>query len=145
MMKKLITSLALFSLSTIALATSLTSLTSTQAKSAISGKTITTVSKATMNGQLVDNSFTGYFNTDGTMQGKFANPLSDGMPQTDKGTWKVQSNGQVCVTWQNWENATQRCMTFYKLTNALLIIGPNNKFETLVLDSDIQSGNQLSS
>lgn len=143
MKKKIVLSLALLSLSSLSLATSLTSMTGSQAKSAISDKTITTVSKATLNGKLVDNSFIGYFNKDGTMVGKFASPLSDGGPQTDKGKWKIQANGQLCFTWENWDQGQQRCVTFFKLNNALLVIGPQNKFETLILDDNIQSGNHM--
>jgi len=144
MKKQLVLSIALFSLSSLSLATSLSSLNSTQAKNALSDKTITTVSEVTLNGNLVENSFTGYFNKDGTMTGKFANALSDGTPQTDKGTWKVGTNGQFCITWQTWDHGQQRCVTFYKLNNALLVIGPGNKFETLILDNNIQNGNQMS-
>lgn len=142
MKKKLVLSLALLSLSSISLAATLTSMNSTQTKNAFSDKTITTVSKVTLNGNLIDNSFTGYFNKDGTMIGKFSNPVSDG-PQSDKGTWKVQGNGQFCFTWQNWDNAKQRCVTFYKLDNALLVVGPKNVFETLILNTNIQNGNQM--
>jgi hypothetical protein len=143
MKKKIIFALALFSISSASLATSLTSMNSAQAKNTLSDKTITTVSAATLNGNIVDNSFTGYFNKDGTMTGKFANSLADGAPQSDTGTWKVQKNGEVCVTWQKWDKGHQKCVTFYKLNHSLLVVGPENKFETVILEDNIQKGNQM--
>jgi len=137
--------LALLSFSSVSMAASLVSMNNKQAKTALSDKTITTVTEVTLNGQLVENTFTGYFNKDGSMVGKLANAPADGGPQNDKGTWKVQANGQVCVTWQNWNKAQPRCVMLYNLTNALLIVGPGNNFETLVLNNNIQSGNQVSS
>jgi len=142
-MKKLLLSLVLLSLSSVSLAASLSSMNSMELKNAISDKTITSVSKVTLNGKLIDDSFIGYFNKDGTSKGKLANPPADGGPQTDQGTWKIQANGQLCVTWQKWDNAQPRCVMFYKLNNSLLVIGPNNVFETLFLDSNIQDGNQI--
>lgn len=142
---KLIVSLVILSFSCLSLAASLNSMNSSQAKNVISDKTITTVSEVTLNGKLVDNSFVGYFNKNGTMEGRFANPIEDGTSQTDKGTWKVQANGQFCFTWQQWDHGKERCVTFYKLNNAILVIGPGNNFETLVLNTNIQSGNHMSS
>lgn len=144
MKKKIVLALALLSVSTVGLADTLTSMNGNQVKTALTDKTITTVSEVTLNGKLVNNSFTGYINKDGTMMGKFSNPSEDGAPQSDKGTWKVQSNGQFCFKWQSWDNAKERCVTFYKLNNALLVVGSGNKFETLILDTNIQDGNQMS-
>lgn len=141
MKKLLVLSAALLTFSSISFAASITSMTSDQAKQALSDKTVTTIPAATMGDKIIDNSFTGYFNKDGTVQGSFANKPSD-TTQNDKGTWKVKSNGLVCVKWDNWENAKERCVTFYKLKNALLVIGPNG-FETLFLTKDIKSGNQV--
>ncbi len=143
MKKKLVLSLTLLSLSSITLAASLTSMSGTQVKKAITDKTITSISDTTLNGKLVENSFIGYFNKNGTVDAKFANPLPDGAPQTDQGTWKIATNGQLCVTWKNWDNAKPRCVTFYKLKNAMIVVGPENIFETLFLDIKIQDGNQI--
>jgi hypothetical protein len=141
-MKKII-GLSLALVSSVTFATSLTSMNSSQVKNALVDKTITTVSTATLNGKLVENSFNGYISKDGTMTGKFANPVADGSPQNDTGTWKVESNGQFCFTWKNWDSGKQRCVTFYKLNNALLVVGPGNVFETLILDSNVQDGNKM--
>lgn len=143
MRKSLSLAVALISFSSLASAATLTSLNSTQAKNVISDKTITTVSTVTLDGKLVDNTFTGYFNKDGTMQGSFATKPDNG-PQTDQGKWRVMANGDFCFTWQNWDNNKERCVTFYKLNNALLVINNGNKFETLILDNNIQPGNKLS-
>lgn len=143
MKKSLSIAIALISFSSLASAATLTSLNSAQTKDAIVDKTITTVSTVTLDGKLVDNTFTGYFNKDGTMHGSFANKPDNG-PQTDQGKWRVMGNGDFCFTWQNWDSAKERCVTFYKLDNALLIINKGNKFETLILDNNIQTGNKLS-
>ncbi len=142
MKKQLLLSLALFSISSVSLAASLTSMSSTEAKNALSDKTITTVSEVTLNGDLIDNTFTGYVNKDGTVTGKLANSSSNN-PQTDQGTWKVKDDGKFCFTWQKWDNGQEKCVTFYKLSNAILVVGSGNKFETLILDSNIKSGNHM--
>lgn len=141
MKKALLLSAALLAFSSASIASSLTSMSSGQVKQTLADKTITTIPATTMGNQIIDNSFTGYFNQDGTVQGSFATKPSD-TTQTDKGTWKIQSNGAMCVKWDNWENAQERCLTLYKLKNALLIVGPYG-FETLILSKDIKSGNQL--
>lgn len=143
--KKLLLTALLFSFSSLTSAATLTSMTSSQAKKAFTDKTITTVSKVTLNGKLIDNTFTGFFNKDGTMVGKFATPPDNGGAQSSKGTWKVQSNGQFCPTWKEWFDGKTRCVTFFKLKNAILVVGPENNFETLILDDNIQNGNQMPS
>lgn len=143
-MKKLLVATAvLASLSSVCFAANLTPLNKAQATKEISDKTITTIPAVTLDGKVIPNSFTGYFGKDGTTNGKLATPPNDG-PQTDQGKWMVKANGAVCVTWDHWNNGKEKCVNFYKLSNALLIMNTDHGFETLVLDDQIQSGNQVS-
>jgi hypothetical protein len=141
-MKRLILSLLLLPLTSISFAMSLTPLNRSAATSEIADKTMTTISAATLDGKVIADSFTGYFGKDGKMMGKFANAPTDG-PQSDQGTWLVKSDGKVCVTWQHWNNAKEKCVALYKLSNALLIVNASNGFESLVLASDLKPGNQM--
>lgn len=141
-MKKLLLSIALFSLSSISFATSLTPMDKSEATTELTDKTITTISAATLNGKVIADSFTGYFGKDGKMKGQFVNKPADG-PRTDQGSWKVKNNGEVCVTWEHWNSAQEKCVSFYKLSNALLIVNTNKGFESLVLNSDMKSGNHM--
>ncbi|HSW69739.1 MAG TPA: hypothetical protein VLI69_06275 [Gammaproteobacteria bacterium] len=141
-MKKLILLAVLFSLSPISFAESLTPMNKSAATMELSDKTITTISAATLDGKVISDSFTGYFGKDGKMTGKFANKPAEG-PQNDQGSWKVQSDGKVCVTWDHWNNAKEKCVSFYKLNNALLIVNASNGFESLILNTDMKSGNKM--
>lgn len=143
-MKKLLLSIALLSISSMTFAATLSPMNKAAATTELSDKTITTISAATLDGKVISDSFTGYFSKDGKTQGKFANKPADG-PQTDQGSWKVNADGKVCVTWQHWNNAQEKCVNFYKLNNALLIVNMQNGFESLVLDSDMKTGNQMQS
>ncbi|MEO8402658.1 MAG: hypothetical protein ABI597_12875 [Gammaproteobacteria bacterium] len=141
-MKKLLISILLFSMSSISFAGSLSPANKATATSALTDKTITTISAATLDGKVISDSFTGYFGKDGKVTGKFVNKPADG-PQSDQGSWNVKSDGKVCVTWEHWNEAKEKCVNFYKLNNAFLILNKNNGFESLVLYSDMKSGNQM--
>src|SRR5579872_3053267 len=98
-MKKLFSLPILFlSLSSFSFAASLSTMDKSAATAELTDKTITTISAATLNGKIISDSFTGYFSKDGKTTGKFANKPGDG-PQADQGSWKVKSDGKVCVTW----------------------------------------------
>jgi hypothetical protein len=144
-MKKLLVVFAvLASVSSVSFAApNLVSMTKPQAMKELSDKTITTISAVTLDGKVISDSFTGYFSKDGKMSGKMATKPADG-PQADQGTWMVKANGMVCITWEHWNNAKEKCVDFFKLNNALLITNADHGFESLVLDSGIQSGNQMS-
>lgn len=142
-MRKLVMVIAVFlSASQFSYAASLSSMNKSQASSTFTDKTITTLSAATLNGKVIQDSFSGYFGKDGKMNGKFSSKPAD-TPQADEGTWLTKSNGQVCFTWTHWNEGKERCVTLYKLNNAVLIIGPDNVFETLIMNDNIKSGNQL--
>lgn len=142
-MKKLILASALlFSFSTASMANSLESLDQSKAKNALDNKTITTISLTTLNGKTQDNVFTGFFSKEGKTKGSFASAPAD-QPQTDQGTWMVQDDGKLCMTWEHWNNAKQFCMTLYKTKNSIIFINEKDKLESVVMLDKIQSGNKM--
>lgn len=141
MKKLLVLSIALLSTSSISFAAP-SLMNKLAAMNELSDKTITTISAATLDGKVISDSFTGYFGKDGKMNGKFATKPANG-PQTDQGTWKVKADGKVCITWEHWNEGKEKCVNFYKLSNALLIVNMSNGFESLVLNDDMKTGNQM--
>ncbi len=141
-MKKLIFAFGLLSLSAYSYAAALSPMNKSQTQNALSDKTITTISAVTLDGKIISDSFTGYFGKDGKVAGKLANKPEDG-PQTDAGTWKVKPNGMVCVTWEKWNDAKEKCVSFYKLSNSILLVNNNKGFESLILDDQIKTGNLM--
>ncbi|MDP1603401.1 MAG: hypothetical protein Q8M03_09070 [Legionella sp.] len=141
-MKLLSTVAILLSASSLSFAASLSSMSKPEAMDALSDKTITTISAATLNGQVIFDSFTGYFGKDGKMMGGFAKQTKNA-PQNDNGTWRIADDGSICMTWTQWFNGKEECVYFYKLSNALLIVGTKQNFESVILNSEIQSGNQI--
>lgn len=145
-MKKLIVvaSTVLFAISSVAFATSMQSLNKSQVTKSIEDKTITTIPLVTVNGQLTNNTFTGYFNKNGQLNGQLTNKPDDG-PQADQGKWMVKADGALCATWDNWNKGKSICVAVYKLQNGMLFVNTENKkIETMVLDSNIQAGNKIS-
>lgn len=143
-MKKLLVMFAILtSVSSIGFAApNLTPMNKAQATNALTDKTITTISAITLDGKIISDSFTGYLGKDGKVSGKMATKPADG-PQTDEGKWMIKANGMVCITWDHWNSAKEKCVNLYKLKNALLIMNANLGFESLVLDDGIKSGNQM--
>jgi hypothetical protein len=142
-MKGISIAAVLLSVSSLSFAASLSSMSKSEVTEALSDKTITTISAATLNGKVLANSFTGYFGKDGKMNGGFAKP-TEGAPQTDKGTWQVKEDGNICMVWEHWFDAKDDCVYFFKLSNGILVVGADQNFESVILNSDIKSGNQLS-
>ncbi|MHB1948304.1 MAG: DUF995 domain-containing protein [Gammaproteobacteria bacterium] len=142
-MKKLILATAiLLSFSTVSMANSLQSLDKSKVKSLLDNKTITTISLTTLNGKTQDNVFTGYFSKDGKTNGSFAS-APENQPQTDEGTWKVNDDGQLCMTWQHWNHAKEFCMSLYKTKNSIIFINQHDKLESVVMLDKIKSGNKM--
>lgn len=130
--------------SSMVCATSMQSLNKTQVTKELQGKTITTIPLVTLNNEFMTNTFTGYFDTTGQIQGQFATK-PDNDPQNDQGTWVVKSDGTLCATWQHWDKSKPICVTVYKLSNGLIFINQTNKkLETLILDENIKDGNHIS-
>jgi len=134
---------ALLSFSTLSFGASLQSLSKQQVLNTLQDKTMTTIHLITMNKQLVDNALTIYFDKQGQVSGQLVNK-PDNNPQTDQGTWLVKSNGTLCVTWQSWNQNKPICVYVYKLNNSIAFINlDTNNFESLVLNDEIKTGNQL--
>lgn len=144
-MKKTIflSAIALTVASSLSFATTLNSLNKSQVSDTVSDKTITSIPLITLDSTLVQNTFTGYFGKDGKLAGQLSTQPGSG-PQTDTGTWKVNADGTLCATWQHWNNSTPVCVSIFKLDNGLLLVNSKSKkFETLLLSTDIKTGNQL--
>lgn len=146
MKKSVILSAALVSLiSAQSFAAPFHALNKEQVNKAFQNKTITTISAITMDGKLVNNTFTGYFNKD-QVNGQLANQPENSAPQNDQGTWLVKNNGALCVTWQHWNQQKPICINIYELKNAYVFINADTgNFESMVPKNNIQDGNQLSS
>jgi hypothetical protein len=141
---KYLLSFSILSLFTsIAFATNLQSLDQSQVNKALKDKTITTVPLVTIDGDLVNNTFTGFFGKDGKLEGRMAAKPDNG-PEKDTGTWKVDGKGVLCATWDHWNNKQSICVSIYKVGNGLLFVNDKTKkLETVVLDDKIQNGNSI--
>lgn len=109
---------------------------------AFADKTITTISASTLNGKVMNNTFTGYFSKDGKAMGSFGTK-PDNDPQTDTGTWKVNSDGMFCYKWDHWDAGKEKCVALYKLKNGILVINSDGGFESMILSEQMKSGNQM--
>lgn len=110
----------------------------------LQGNTMTSVSVSNLNGQLINNAFTGYFSQQGQMMGRFLNQPSGNQPQSDQGAWTVKQ-GNLCVTWKVWFQGQETCFAMYDLKNSYLFVNAaDNSLGTVVVKSNIKSGNQMS-
>src|SRR5262245_16147777 len=142
-MKKHIFKVAsLLLLPSVCFAGTITSMNQDEVTNILNEKTITTITAATLNGNIIADKFTGYFSKDGKMSSSFS-PKTSNAPQTDTGTWRVSSDGMMCFKWQNWDSGKERCVSLYKLNNSILVTNSQNGFESLILNKDIVSGNRL--
>lgn len=143
-MKKIAIFTCISLLSSISFGQSMSSMTKPQITDMLSDQTITTVPLVTINDKLVDNKASIYFSKDGKLIGKFdTKPDSD--PQNDLGKWEVKSAGTLCATWDHWNENKPICVDGYNVKNALVFVNNDtHKLETLVLQENIKSGNQVS-
>lgn len=127
-------------------AASLQSMSQSQVMDLLKQKTMTTINLVTLNKKLINNTMTIYFGENGHVTGQLINNVTNNDPQVDKGDWKVQANGAFCITWQNWNDHNPICMYPYELMNSILFINQTtNSFESMVLKTNIKTGNQLQS
>lgn len=140
---QILSAVAIAVLSSVSFAATINSLNKNELNQFLADKTITSVPVITMNNQLTPNTFMGYFAKDGTINGKLVTQPDNG-PQADAGKWNIESNGNLCVTWQHWNNNKPICVSAYKVANGLMLVNTeSHDFETLLLSADIKSGNQL--
>jgi hypothetical protein len=142
-MTSLIYTAALLTVASSSFAMTQQSLNQYQTTHMLQNKTITTVSLVTINKKLVTNSLTAYFDKNGTITGKLSEKPSDSV-QNDQGKWTAKPNGTLCVTWEQWNNHEPICVSVFNLNNTILFVNTsNNNFESMVLKTDIRTGNQL--
>lgn len=141
-MKRLIIALAVLFSSSV-FADAIQSLDQSQVNQTLKGKTIATIPLVTLDGSLVNNTFTGYFNSNGKIRGQMAHTPASG-PANDTGSWTVTENGSLCVTWDHWNSKKNTCVAIYNLNNGLLFVNQDtHKLETLILNDNIKNGNAL--
>jgi hypothetical protein len=144
-MKKIaiVSAIAVAAISTVSFANAINSLKQNELKQILTDKTISSAPVITMDNHLTPNTFSGYFAKDGTINGKLANQPDNG-PQADAGKYKIEANGNLCVTWDHWNNQKPICVSAYKVGNGLMLVNTeSHDFENLLLSSDIKAGNQL--
>lgn len=142
-MRKLVLGVALLVSCAVGYAGPLQSLNKNQVMKVLGNKTITTIPLNTLQGQLIaNNKVSVFFAKDGQLIGRFESK-PDNNPQSDEGTWKVNANGQTCVSWKTWTENKPVCVYAYKLANSLLFVNTANKFESMVLTDNIADGNQV--
>lgn len=114
-----------------------------EVSNAFTDKTITTIAWAMLNNHLIQNSLTAYFASNGKIIGHFATAPEGNIPQNDEGTWYVNDNGELCISWNNWFQGKEMCTMVYNLKNSYLFLSKEGSFHTLVLNENIKPGNQL--
>lgn len=140
--KLLLASVLLFFVGAITAQTlNLNALNKNQIMSMFSGKTMRVGPAAYHGKKLETDTILVYFAPDGTTAGKWVKVLPGNVPQTDKGTWTVSNDGQVCVKWEAW--GSSYCMYFYDLKNNLLMVSTDQSEALLIPKSSFSSGNTI--
>lgn len=130
-------------ISSTVFADSLHSLQKNEALKLIEGNTISTGSMSTLGDKVINNTFTGYFDKSGKMEGKFSRPVR-GQPQADVGIWKIKDDGSFCVTWDHWNNKKPNCLAIYAVKNGYIFINQGTgNFENVTLKDSVKAGNTL--
>lgn len=128
--------------SSLCLGASLNSADKSQVTEAFVNKTFVSVPIANLNEQSIDNTFTGTLDDQGHIWGKFSKkPASQ--PQKDQGTYVMKDDGQLCLTWQHWNNGKEFCVYTYSTDNAYIIVDTKNMLHTVFMKSQMQAGNKL--
>ena len=133
---------ALLATSSMSFAMTMNSISQDQVKQAFVNKTFTSIATAQLNGQSVENSFTGYMDDKGNTWGKFAHKPTDAA-QTDQGTYVIKDNGLLCPTWQHWMGGKQFCVDVYETNNSYVLISDTNVFHTVFMKNAMHTGKQL--
>ena len=114
----------------------LTPINKTDLLNMLNGKTLETIPLSTLENKLVAESLSIYFNKTNEATGKFSKkPAND--PQNDTGTWTVQNDGKLCITWKHWFNAKPFCDYVYDAKNSVIFIDADGKFVSVALKKNI--------
>ena len=108
-----------------------------QVKQAFVNKTFTSVTMARVDDQAITNIFIGSMDAQGKIYGKFAHQPSQG-PQRDQGIYTIKDNGQLCITWQHWQEKKESCFYTYNTDNAYILVDVNDRFHILFMKNDIK-------
>lgn len=131
-MKKIICLLLIF-LSFNCVASTLNSMNKEQIEAAFSNKTF--------QGLIVDtaNSFWVFLDSKGTILGY--NP-SDKLKKDD-GSYSINNDGTLFVTWKHWHNAKKLCINVFDAKNTLLIFDCDGGLHTIFVKDKTKEGNGL--
>jgi len=122
----------------------LVSLNKTQIIKAFVNKTATSIATDNLNGQTINNTFSMFLDDKGNIVGKMSIKPPN-QPQVDKGTYTIENDGTVYLTWQHWDNAKKLCFHAYNTQNAYINVGCDMVFHTAFMKDAIRIGNQLTS
>lgn len=126
--------------STLAFAATLSSLDKDQVTHAFVNKSFTSIATVRINSQEITDVFTGKMDDQGKIQGKFQHKPTQG-PQMDQGVYTIKDNGQLCITWDHWENTKDEkafCVYTFDTKNAYIMVGNDNVFHTIFMKADIK-------
>ena len=109
----------------------------------VKGNTLTTFPVVTLDKEQLSNTWTGYFAEDGKIDATFATKPATS-PQSDNGTWSVDDNGLLCITWQKWVSGANNkaCIYLYEVQNGYVLVNLDGSFESVFKKSSMK-GNQV--
>lgn len=123
-------------------AATLHSLNGSQFKEAFIGKTFTSIATDNLNGRTIDNTFSMFMDKHGNIFGKMSHK-PDNQPQIDKGTYIVEADGTIYITWQHWDGAKAVCGRVFNTENAYISVDCSNVFHTAFMKEAVKPGNVL--
>jgi hypothetical protein len=106
-------------------------LSAAELKSAIEGNTLSGV----LDMGMVNVKFNSFYAPDGRSSGVATTAMGD---DRDKGKWHIDSEGKLCVQWGKWQDAKERCSTYFKQGDQYKVFSPEGK---LVVTATILPGN----
>lgn len=141
---KMISAAALLVASSFGYAETLQTLPKDKVMEVLKGNTVTTLPIITMNNEQISNTWVGYFGEDGKVSAKITTP-STSFPPEDNGTWTVDDNGALCISWQKWmaEANTKACAYLYEVKNGYILVNQQDGNFESVLKKDSVKGNQV--
>ena len=128
---------ALIAVSSLGFAATLNSLDKDQVKQAFVNKTYTSIGITHLNDQSIHDIFVGSMDDMGKIHGKFSHAPPQG-PQSDEGVYTIKDDGQICITWQHWQQNKEFCVYVYGTNNAYVLVDVNNTFHTVFLKTDVK-------